>query len=170
MNKRGLVFLFLIIAGLYWNNISACGDKFLVAGRGILYERAYPAKHAASILIYTNQAEAGKNLANFLKKSGHKIQTAADQKSLFTNLETTKYDLVLLTLSDVAVLETRVTSSRSKPIVLPVIYNPKGTEPDTDKKENSCLLKYGGKNKNVIATIDQVMEEKKNGKAIACKL
>lgn len=169
MNTRYLAYLVLITGCFYWTDISACGDKFLVAGRGILYERAYPAKYPASILIYSNQTEASKNLAKFLKKSGHKIQTASDQKSLFRNLESTKYDLVLLNLSDIAVLEPQVKSSPSKPIVMPVIYNTKANEAATDKKGNNCLLKYGSKNKNVIAAIDQVMEEKKKGKAVACE-
>jgi hypothetical protein len=169
-DMKEVLFMILIPAMnfLYGTQADTCGDKFLVVGRGIRYDRAYSAAHPASILMYLNKAEESKDLAYVLKKSGHKILTVSDEKSLFTNLESAKYDLVLLTLADVAALETKVTSTPSKPIVLPVVYYKSGNQPKTTTG-NSCLLKYDGKIKNAIAVIDQVMEEKKKGKPIACK-
>lgn len=147
----------------------ACGDKFLVVGRGIRYERAYAAVHPSSILLFSNDAKLSKEFESSLKKSGHKIQTVADEPSLFTNLKSAKYDLVLVNLKDVARLESNVIKTTYKPAVLPVIYNAIGSELDAAKKEYPCVLKYSKKNKNAVAVIDEVMEAKKKGKPQICK-
>lgn len=162
-----LVFICLILA---FGNAYSCGDKFLVVGRGIRYERAYAAAHPASILIYQNtNNEATKDLQTMLKRSGHKIETVADETKLFNTLQSKKYDVVLVNLSEVALLERKVMSTPSKPAVLPVIYNVSGAELDSAKSQYSCVLKYSKKNKNAITVIDEVMDTKLKGKPITCK-
>jgi hypothetical protein len=76
--------------------------------------------------------------------------------------------VVVLGLSDVALLEKKVISTPSKPTVLPIIYNITGAELDAAKSQYSCVLKYSNKNKNAVTVIDEVMEARKNGKPIAC--
>ena len=144
-----------------------CGDKFLVVGRGIRYQRA--AVYPASILLYSQDVKVSKELQSSLQKSGHKIQTVADDSTLFSNLKATKYDLVLVSLKDVARLESNVITTTYKPAVLPVIYDAKGNELEAAKKEHQCVLKYSKKNKNAVAVIDEVMEAKKKGKPQICK-
>lgn len=163
----GFVFVCLISP---FGNAYSCGDKFLVVGRGIRYERAYAAAHPASILIYANtNNEATKDLQTMLKRSGHKIETVADEAKLFNTLQSKKYDVVLVNISEVALLEKKVMSTPSKPAVLPVIYNVSGAELDAAKSQYSCVLKYSKKNKNAITVIDEVMDTKLKGKPIACK-
>ncbi len=168
---KKFLFLVLVLGAvcLIWTDANSCGDKFLVVGRGIRYERAYAAVHPASILVYTNDPKLTKELQSTLTKSGHKIQTVPDETALFTNLKSTKYDLVLVNLTDVAHLEAQVMATPSKPAVLPVIYNATGTELDAAKKEYICVLKYSNKNKNAISVIDEVMEAKMKGKPLICK-
>ena len=166
------VLVLILVTGtmfLFWTDANSCGDKFLVIGRGIRYERAYAAVHPASILVFTNDPKLTKDLESTLTKSGHKIQTVGDETALFTNLKTTKYDLVLVNLKDVAHLEAAVMATPSKPAVLPVIFNTTGTELDTAKKEYNCVLKYSSKNKNAVTVIDEVMEAKLKGKPLICK-
>lgn len=153
---------------LFTGNSYSCGDKFLVVGRGIRYERAYAAKFPASILIYSNNPDGVKDLQSMLKKSGHKIETVGDETKLFSTLQSNKYDVVLVGLSDVALLEKKVTATPSKPAVLPVIYNVTGAELDAAKSQYNCVLKYSNKNKNAISVIDEVMDARKKGKPIAC--
>lgn len=168
---RSVLILVLMVGSLalVFTDAYSCGDKFLVVGRGIRYERAYAAVHPASILIYSENNDASKDLQSMLKKSGHKIQTVADETKLFSSLQSAKYDVVLVKLSDVALLEKKVQSTSSKPVVLPVIYNVTGSELEAAKKQHTCVLKYSKKNKDAIAVIDQVMETKLKGKPIICK-
>lgn len=168
---RGLLVLFLI-SGVFLlcaGEAFTCGDKFVVVGRGMRYERAYAAVHPASILIYANDVKLTKELETTLKKSGHKIQTVPDETKLFSSLQSSKFDVVLVNLANVSSLEAKVMATPSKPAVLPVIYNATGMELDAAKKKYICVLKYGNKNKNAISVIDDVMEAKKKGKPLACK-
>jgi hypothetical protein len=161
-------FLFGMIC-LVWTDANSCGDKFLVIGRGLRYERAYAAVHPAAILVYTNDAKLNSELESILKKSGEKITIVPDEAALFANLQSTKYDLVLLNMSSVAALESRVMSTTYKPSVLPVIYNKTGTELNAAEKQYDCVLKYSGKNKDTVAVIDEVMDAKLKGKPQVCK-
>lgn len=168
MKKLLLVGLAVSIIALLWTDVNACGDKFLVVGRGIRYERAYAAKYPASILIYSDNKDGVKDLQTMLKRSGHKIETVGDEAKLFSTLQSNKYDVVVVGLSDVALLEKKVIATPSKPAVLPVIYNVTGAELDAAKSQYSCVLKYSNKNKNAVNVIDEVMEARKKGKPIAC--
>lgn len=163
-----LVLMFISLA-LVATDSYACGDKFLVVGRGIRYERAYAAVHPASILIYSDNTDASKDLQSMLKRSGHKIQTVGDEAKLFSSLQSTKYDVVLVSISNAALLEKKVQSTPSKPVLLPVIFNVTGSELDSAKKQYNCVLKYNKKNKDAISVIDEVMDTRLKGKAPSCK-
>lgn len=169
MRNQCALLLVAVAFALFATDAFTCGDKFLVVGRGIRYERAFAAAHPASILIYSNDVKLSKDLESTLKKSGHKIQTVVDQTNLFANLKSTKYDLVLVSLSDVAALEAKIMATPSKPGVLPVVYNATGAELESAKKEYDCILKYSNKNKDAISVIDQVMDAKLKGKPQFCK-
>lgn len=168
MKRLLLASLVLCTICLLSADAKACGDKFLVVGRGIRYERAYAAKYPASILIYSNNKDGVKDLQSTLKRSGHKIETVGDENKLFSTLQSGKFDVVVVGLSEVAFLEKKVMSTPSKPAVLPIIYNVTGAELDTAKSQYSCVLKYSNKNKNAVGVIDEVMEARKKGKPIAC--
>ena len=168
MKKVVLPSLALSFIFLLWTDINACGDKFLVVGRGIRYERAYAAKYPGSILIYSENKDGIKDLQSMLKKSGHKIETVGEETKLFSTLQSSKYDVVIVGLSDVTLLEKKVIATPSKPAVLPIIYNVTGAELNAAKSQYSCVLKYSNKNKNAVAVIDEVMEARKKGKPIAC--
>lgn len=168
MKKVLMIGLAITFISVLWTDVNACGDKFLVVGRGIRYERAYAANYPASILIYSPNTDGVKDLQSMLKKSGHKIEIVSDETTLFSTLQSSKYDVVVVSLSDVALLEKKVMSSPSKPAVLPVIYNVTGAELNAAKSQYTCVLKYSNKNKNAVTVIDEVMKARKNGKPIAC--
>jgi hypothetical protein len=151
------------------SNANSCGDKFLVIGRGIRYERAHAAAHPASILIYATGQEAAGDLQSMLKMAGHKVQVATEEKQLYSSLNSNRYDVVLLKIDDTAAQEAKIIATPYKPAVLPVIYKSKGNEIDSAAAEYPCVLKYKEKNANAIAVIDQVMEERSKGKPMVCK-
>src|SRR5216683_8181511 len=72
-----LIAVVFVLAG---GDLLACGDKFLVAGRGTRYQRPKNAR-AASVLIYANPASglpmALKNVKveSVLKREGHRSTT-----------------------------------------------------------------------------------------------
>lgn len=78
----------------------ACGDKFLVSGRGTRYQRPKTAR-AASVLIYASPASGfpsrvGKlPIESVLKREGHRSTTVESLEQLAALLAGGRFDVVL---------------------------------------------------------------------------
>jgi hypothetical protein len=81
--RRGVGALIVILAVGMTGDVFACGDKFLVSGRGTRYQRPKSAR-AATVLIYADPASAvavslkKAKVESLLKLEGHratKVQT-----------------------------------------------------------------------------------------------
>lgn len=172
---KRLLFFFAVTTLLFsiTNMAGACGDKFLVIGRGLRYERAYAAQNPGTILIYRDQksddAKASDDLEKALKKAGHKVQSVNDEATLNAALKASKFDLVVMNLNDATMLEQQIIDSPSKPAVLPVIYNRTGKELTEAGKQYDCILKASGKNTDTLKVVDAAMAERKKGEPIKCK-
>jgi hypothetical protein len=155
--------------------VFACGDKFLVLGRGVRFQRINASAHLASILIYMNPASqvpaADKEfqLQSTLKLAGHKLSVVEDQRGLDKALKSGKYDIVLADLSDAAAVEPEAHAAASKPAVIPVVYNPTGTELAQAEKQYSCLAKASKKNHDLLAVIDEAMQSKAKSSEVRCQ-
>jgi hypothetical protein len=164
---RKLVAFVTAVAGIWLlgrADAQACGDKFLVVGRGVKYSRAHAAVHPASILIYMNPASripaAAKDvqLESNLKQAGYKVQSVDTSAALRSALKSAKYDLVLADIADSPGLEKDAASDPSKPVVVPVLYQPTTAELAAAKKEYGCAMK--APSKDYLATIDEIMARK----------
>src|SRR5213594_1378870 len=69
LRLAGLMAMVVFLAGA---ELFACGDKFLVAGRGTRYQRPKNAR-AASILIYANPSS--ERMQSMLERQGHHAVT-----------------------------------------------------------------------------------------------
>lgn len=172
---RKLTFLlvtFILVLGIS-KQATACGDKFLVIGRGLRFERAYAAKNPGTILLYRDgnddSAKTVDDLQKALTKAGHKVQTVDSADALTATLKTSKFDLVVLNLNDVTVMEQEIITSPSKPAVLPIIYNKTGNELANAGKQYDCILKASGKNTDALKVVDEAIAERKKGQPIKCK-
>ena len=91
----------LTVVGQDARSVEACGDKFLLVGRGTRFQRAYAAIHPASIVVYAQpQRRAAKairdpRLQADLKLAGHKVLVAVDETALGRALDSGSVDLVL---------------------------------------------------------------------------
>jgi hypothetical protein len=156
-------------------SVFACGDKFVVLGRGMRLLRVNASTHPASILIYMNPAShvaaADKEfqLQSTLKLAGHKPSVVEDQGGLDKALKSGRYDLVLADLSDTAMVEPRAEASVSKPGVIPVVYNETGSELARAEKQYSCLVKASKKNHDLLAVIDEAMQSKAKSSEVKCQ-
>ena len=164
---RRPVAFFAVVAGIWLlgrADAQACGDKFLVVGRGVKYSRAHVAVHPASILIYMNPASripaAAKDvqLESNLKQAGYKVQSVGDAAGLASALKSTKYDLVLADIADSPGLEKEVASQPMRPVVVPVLYQPTTAELAAAKKEYGCAMQ--APSKDYMSTIDEIVARK----------
>src|SRR5437867_6594722 len=111
--------------------VYACGDKFLVVGRGVRYARSNAPVQTASILIYKNADTVGVppsaidiELQSTLKQAGHRFQVVAGLEELTRALQGGQFDIVLADLADASAVEENLRTAINRPAVLPVVYNP----------------------------------------------
>ncbi len=103
----------------------ACGDKFLIAGRGTRYQRPMNAR-AASVLIYANPASAvaaalkKAKVESLLKLEGHRATKVQTVQELSTILTSGRYDVILAADSDSANVQQLLQASPDAAIVLAV--------------------------------------------------
>jgi hypothetical protein len=88
------------------DGLQACGDKFLLVGRGVKFRQAYAAIYPASIVLYAQpQQSAAKairdpRLQSGLTAAGHRVTIAEDEGSLTHALESDRVDLILTDAAD----------------------------------------------------------------------
>jgi hypothetical protein len=157
---------------------NACGDKMMAIGRGVRFAHAYKSPYPASILIYlrpgssVQQADNKILLQSTLVSVGHRVRTAQDRAQLEDALRLGNYDLVLTDSADAAELEPEVQVSRSKPLLLPVLYKPSKSEDSSARNRYPWVLKAPGNIGQLLATIDAAMDSKSRnaGRSVAEKM
>jgi hypothetical protein len=153
----------------------ACGDKLVLLGRGIRFQRMVATKHPATILVYLNPgagisaADREYQLRSLLKLAGHKPRSVATATELTKEIGSGTYDLILADYSDVAGLEKQVLAAKPKPGLIPVMYNPSADQRAAAEKEYSCLVTPAKKNYDLLKVIDQAMTTRPESSEPKCQ-
>jgi|SRR5687768_17554022 len=114
----------VLVVGLP-GDLLACGDKFLVAGRGTRYQRPKTAR-AASVLIYADPSSAvatalkKAKVESLLKLEGHRATKVQTLKELSAVVSNGRYDVILTGNSDSVSVQKMVEGSRDAAIVVAV--------------------------------------------------
>jgi hypothetical protein len=148
----------------------ACGDKFLLVGRGVKFQRAYAAVYPASIVIFAqpqrNAAKAIRDprLQTDLKQAGHRVVLVDSNAALAHALESDKVDLVLTDVADADRTSTQGAASPSRPTVLPVMYEPTKEEAKAIEARYQCRLTSSDRADRYLVTIDDAMKARASQK------
>jgi hypothetical protein len=124
-NRRTFIGLFVLLAVGMTGDLFACGDKFLVAGRGTRFQRPKTAR-AASVLIYADPASAvaaslkKAKVESILKLEGHRATKVQSLGELSAIVSSGRYDVILTAASDSANVRKIVQTSRDAATVLGV--------------------------------------------------
>ena len=128
MRYRSGVLGFLVVAGLSVSaSALACGDKFLVAGRGARFQRG--GSHALAVLIYAPPSSVLKggteDLAfdKVLSRAGYHPAIASTPEELDKAFKESPPGLVLAALADAAAVQKLAPSGASHPAIVPVLAN-----------------------------------------------
>lgn len=165
MRSRLVALAVSAVALLAWTDAEACGDKFLVIGRGVRYQHVR-ATHPASILIYANPrshapaAARELQLESNLKLAGHRPQEVTDAGALEAALRSGGHDLVLSDLADAAALVEWAQAAPSRPMIVPILYKPSQEEQAAARRQFPFLIQAPGKSKAFLGVIDDAMELK----------
>jgi hypothetical protein len=156
-------------------SLFACGDKLVLLGRGIRFQRMLATKHPATILVYLNPgsgisaADREYQLRSLLKFAGHKPHAVTTAAELTTELGSGKYDVVLADYADAPSLEKEVQAAKAKPALIPVVYNPTANQRAAAEKEYSCLITPAKKNYDLLSVVDQAMVSRAENASPICK-
>lgn len=142
-------------------DLSACGDKFLRAGRS-LRGRRYAALHPSSILIYTPAGSTAKGIGAFeklLRRAGHAPSVLQREADFVQALATRKYDLLIADYVDVSTIGKALDSVPAGPTVLPLVLS-KAAEGEA-RKDFVCLIRpYAMSEHEALAEIDRAMDRR----------
>jgi DNA-binding NarL/FixJ family response regulator len=123
--RRRLGALVVILAVGMTGDLFACGDKFLVGGRGTRYQRPKNAR-AASVLIYADPASAvaaslkKAKVESLLKLEGHKATKVQTLDELSNVMTSGRYDVILTANSDSANVQRMLATGPDAAIVVGV--------------------------------------------------
>lgn len=173
MYRRFLVVAAMVVGALVLEGTaaSACGDKFVVLGRGARVARS---KFPSTILIFMNPAsripaaEKEFRLEATLKAAGHKARVAENEAEVRKALGSGTYDLVLGDFADVPELRKQAGAAASKPVVLPLLYKPTATELSAAQKEANCMVRPSKQSRDLLAVVDQTMADRRKGAGAIC--
>jgi len=148
------------------NPAQACGDKFLLVGRGVAYRRAYAAVYPASIVVFAEpQRTAAKairdpKLQTDLKMAGHRVLVVENDAALARALESGGVDLLLTDAADADRTSKQAMTSPSKPTVLPVMYEPTKAEAKEIESRYQCRLMSSDRADRYLVAIDNAMKNR----------
>ena len=134
----------------------ACGDKFLVIGRGI--RRVPRAAHPASILLYMkpgSQLPAAAHdlrLGARLKQAGHSVALTQDAAGLQHSLASERFDLVIADLNEARQIHTQ------RPLVVPLLYGASEEELNAGRAESRRIVKAPERGLAFLAVIDEASQ------------
>jgi ABC-type amino acid transport substrate-binding protein len=140
----------------------ACGDKLLVVGRGVRFQRTY-AGHKGNVLIYSTSVQSGEVLKsallkNTLTRAGHTLQTVDAASQLDAALKSGKVDVVLGDFAELAPVARELQSASSKPVVLPILFKPTKADLAAAQKEYRIALKAPADQVQLLTAIDEAMK------------
>jgi hypothetical protein len=105
MRLRRTIGVLIVILAVAVPELLACGDKFLIAGRGTRYQRPKNVR-AASVLIYANPTSAmgatikKEKIESLLKLDGHHVNKAKTLQELSASMSGGRYDVILTANGD----------------------------------------------------------------------
>ena len=159
---RSIFFLAALVAALATGApAQACGDKFLVVGRGMKYSQLRGSGQPLAVLILknadpkVNAAVMDPELQRRLKQAGHKVAVAEDYAQLDQLLKAGSIDLVLADLTEAGKVGDLLKSAAAKAVVMPVVYAGSKAEIDRAKQAFRCVFSVPGKAGQLLDVIGE---------------
>jgi hypothetical protein len=149
--------LLAVSAGLLPEDAVACGDKFLVIGRGV--RRVQKARHHASIALYLPVGSALRakakdmRLETTLKQAGHTVESLSDAAKLRERVASRPLDFVIADLADAPTLEQSVVGHAGRLQIVPVAQ----TDASPAAEAGYPLVIRAGKSVSYLSALDALM-------------
>lgn len=161
MNKWVATAVGCLAAGtLVSQDVSACGDKFLLLGRGPRFQRAYAAIHPAAILLVVPPksvkvaAVRDSRLLSALKMAGHRVEVVSPAR--LQDALTGRYDIILAERADAIGIRDALTAGPGKPSLIGVLED--AADVSADRQRLDAVLKTPQSLPDILRLLDDVMK------------
>jgi vacuolar-type H+-ATPase subunit F/Vma7 len=155
----------LTLLGARSEVVSACGDKFVVVGRGVRFEQAYAAIHPGSILIVLpmknvkSAAVRDSRLVTALKMAGHRVEVVQQPANVANALARSRRDIILVEQADAAVLaDIAMPAGQPKPSVVAVLEDPSASALTEARRQLEYVLATPAPIGRILNLMDDVMK------------
>jgi hypothetical protein len=142
--------------------VEACGDKFLMVGRGAKFQRAYASVYPGKVLIYARPSTDPKaairdpQLHKALRQAGHTVSIIEDWALLEQALKTVPVDVVLVDVDEAARLQPLMATSPLHPDAMYVAF-PSRSKPAV-RADVICRLKSSDRPLKYLEEVENVMK------------
>ena len=148
----------------------ACGDKFLMVGRGAKFQRAYASVYPGKLLIYAKSSADPKaairdpQLHKALRQAGHTVSIIEDWSLLEQAVKTGPVDIILVDAAEAPRLQPVVATSLAHPDAMYIAF-PSKQSAAADKSLN-VRLKSSDRALKYLDEVENVMKSRsKHAKA-----
>jgi len=136
--------------------LDACGDKFLLVGRGLAFGRAYASVYPGSIVIYSDPATARerKKLHDNIRKAGHRVTLITSAADLSARLQQT--DIVIADMAARSAIDAQVAAMTIRPSLLYLVADSRQIRDSVPA--DTGVVKNGEKPGRFLAVIEDIMK------------
>lgn len=155
-------------------DLLACGDKFLVLGRGTRFERAPTARSHAAILVYAapsspmTDAMGRLSVEAALKKAGYRPRFVASPQDVERELRRGGWDLVVVDLADAPAVAAHA-AAESAPLVVPVALGATRDQLTQARQRYARVIAAPARGQAFVDAIDDAMAAKRKAERNAAK-
>jgi len=142
----------------------ACGDKFLVPGRGPQFEQAFASMQPGRILMYRNSSSEvarsvlDNSLRETLQRVGHIVEVVETPEQLERSMKGMDYDIVIADARDVeSVRRLMKPEAEESPVMLPVVYKASWTEVNELKQTYQLVVSAPSRVSQILSLVDEAM-------------
>lgn len=140
--------------------LGACGDKFLLVGRGLAFGRAYASLVPGSIVLYASPRAnpEQETLALHLRRAGHHVDVVATEEAFAQTLRAGQTDIVIADVSMKAGLDSRIEKAPLRPTMLYVVTEKDKKRAEQLRREVPGSLKASEKANSFLGHIEETMK------------
>ena len=141
--------------------VDACGDKFLLVGRGLAFGRAYASIYPGAIVIFSGPRTTPEHekLQQNIRRAGHRVSLLADESALTQTVLLEQTDIIIADVAIKTTLDQRIAAQTMKPSVL-YLVSEGDTRPATPVPADAPLLKNKEKAGRFLVVIEDIMKQR----------
>jgi len=146
-------------------HLLACGDKFLVAGRGARFRDRTVNREAAAVLLYAppgsglNRTVQAQTVEASLRKAGYRPTLVTSETVFDSALHGRAWDVVVVDLADGPAIVRKLRATTA-PHVLPVAYGASKAALNEARHQYRRVLDSPTKQRAIVHAVDDVVAER----------